>query len=120
MFGYNDQVQNRLHFERSSQEGFVAYVKASETITVCCGRNMAFFTEPANDTGSPESLKLLTWVDVSNTTFLVFDCMKKLFLLSLVYSPYVWDNCHFFSIFFFCTLISASHGGGRGHFKGIP
>jgi hypothetical protein len=78
MFGYNDQVQNRLHFERSSQEGFVAYVKASETITVCCGRNMAFFTEPSNDTGSTESLKLLTWVDVSNTTFLVFDCMKTL------------------------------------------
>jgi hypothetical protein len=72
MFGYNDQIQNRLHFEWTSKEGFVVYIKASETITVCCGRNMAFFTEAANRNRTPDSLKVLTWVDVSTMSTLSF------------------------------------------------
>mmetsp|Transcript_6257 Transcript_6257/g.9161 ORF Transcript_6257/g.9161 Transcript_6257/m.9161 type:complete len:596 (-) Transcript_6257:154-1941(-) len=59
MFGYNDQVQNRLYFEELGT-GFVAYLKASETITVCCGRNMPFLSETSTNT---KSLKALTWVD---------------------------------------------------------
>jgi hypothetical protein len=121
MFGYNDQVQNRLHFERSSQEGFVAYVKASETITVCCGRNMAFFTEPSKDSQSRESLKLLTWVDVSNfaSVYLRENITKLFFFRLITFLMYRIIVISFFSVVSRCPLISASHGGGRGHFKAI-
>ena len=63
MFGYNDQVQNRLYFEKLVGTGFVAYVKASETITVCCGRNMPFLSDTSTNS---KALKALTWVDVSS------------------------------------------------------
>jgi len=87
LFGYKDQIHNPIHFEKvtaSEEEGgidggnpnFVAYVKASETVRVCCGRNIALISEEAmvdNDGGdanersvewvSSPTLKALTWVD---------------------------------------------------------
>ncbi|KAL7473845.1 hypothetical protein ACHAXS_014365 [Conticribra weissflogii] len=87
LFGYKDQIHNPIHFESatSSEEAvdadggnpkLVAYVKASETIRVCCGRNIALISEEAvarsnggdSNEGSVEwlsnpSLKALTWVD---------------------------------------------------------
>ena len=97
LFGYQDQIHNPVHFESVTNdekgggggEGteevkFVAYVKASETVRVCCGRNIALISEEAArnvDDGSSGnskggdgktaemewmpsgSLKALTWVD---------------------------------------------------------
>lgn len=85
LFGYQDQIQNPVHFELvkggEEEEGkFVAYVKASETIRVCCGRNIALISEEpqrvVNDGGEggdgkaaevgwmpSGALKALTWVD---------------------------------------------------------
>lgn len=76
LFGYNDQIHNPIHFEEASAEDiakgvkFIAYVKASETVRVCCGRNIALISE---ETGIDENglvkwvenptLKALTWVD---------------------------------------------------------
>lgn len=50
-FGYDKQVLNPLHIEGTS-----VTIKASETLSFCCGRNMALMT-PA------ENLQALTWVD---------------------------------------------------------
>ena len=87
LFGYQDQILNPVHFERvvTNEEGgggggeFVAYVKASETVRVCCGRNIALISEEVrvvddgnvnSDGGKAEvewlpsgGLKALTWVD---------------------------------------------------------
>jgi len=89
LFGYQDQIHNPVHFERvtnnEEEEGggggeFVAYVKASETVRVCCGRNIALISEEArvvdvddssvHNDGKAETewmpsggLKALTWVD---------------------------------------------------------
>ena len=76
LFGYQDQIQNPVHFEVESgddddddgeEEKFIAYVKASETVRVCCGRNIALISEEAKvgDSGWMPSggLKALTWVD---------------------------------------------------------
>jgi len=89
LFGYQDQIQNPVHFELVKDgddedvgeggEKFIAYVKASETVRVCCGRNIALISEEArvvndsddnNDEGKAEvewmpsgGLKALTWVD---------------------------------------------------------
>jgi hypothetical protein len=76
LFGYNDQIHNPLHFEVSSEEDrrngvpFVVYVKASETVRVCCGRNIALISEESavGDDGvsswvEEPKLKALTWVD---------------------------------------------------------
>lgn len=61
VFGYDRQVQNPLHFERDDTGGEVrAYVKASETFLICCGRNIAFL--PQTSSLSP-SLLAMTWVD---------------------------------------------------------
>lgn len=100
-FGYSDQIQNPLHFEEifttttttrttastnitayegainGNKKGFAAYLKASETFTVCCGRNIALISEEpsslnnANERNSRErkndgqknTLKALTWID---------------------------------------------------------
>jgi hypothetical protein len=71
LFGYNDQIHNPVHFEKiSNGGGFVAFVKASETVRVCCGRNIALISEESevNDHGvvswvENPTLKALTWVD---------------------------------------------------------
>ena len=76
LFGYEDQIHNPIHFEEvtstddSSNVKFVAYVKASETVRVCCGRNIALISEEPvkNDSGEIQwvqnpTLKALTWVD---------------------------------------------------------
>jgi len=64
-FGYEDQLQNRLHFESITQDNgsksFGAYIKASETVKVCCGRNMALISE--DPISGDDTLKALTWVD---------------------------------------------------------
>ena len=64
-FGYDKQIQNPLHFDIQTilnKKRLVAYVKASETFTICCGRNIALiseeFDEPENN-----NLKALTWID---------------------------------------------------------
>ena len=71
LFGYKDQLHNPLHFEKSPDgSGFIAFVRASETVRVCCGRNIALIgEEPRRDENgkiewlpSP-SLRALTWVD---------------------------------------------------------
>lgn len=79
LFGYNDQIHNPIHFEEVPSGGednannvkFVAYVKASETVLVSGGRNIALISEePIGRNGNGEvewvsspSLKALTWVD---------------------------------------------------------
>jgi len=85
LFGYTDQIHNPIHFEKvvqssSGEDGgtvggdvtFVAYVKASETVRVGGGRNIALISEEPlgrnEHSGEVEwaaspSLKALTWVD---------------------------------------------------------
>ena len=78
LFGYTSQVHNPVHFEDASSEArtasgvtFVAYVKASETLVVDGGRNIALISEEPlgrNENGevgwvSSPSLKALTWID---------------------------------------------------------
>ncbi|KAL9189648.1 hypothetical protein ACHAXT_009323 [Thalassiosira profunda] len=75
LFGYTDQIHNPIHFEEAKDEKgnakFVAYVKASETVRVGGGRNIALISEEpmgSNASGgmdwvSSPSLQALTWVD---------------------------------------------------------
>jgi hypothetical protein len=78
LFGYTSQVHNPIHFEDASSEAltasgvtFVAYVKASETLVVDGGRNIALISEEPlgrNENGevgwvSSPSLRALTWID---------------------------------------------------------
>jgi len=63
-FGFDKQIHNKLHFElehgkaSSDEKKLVVYIKASETVTTCCGRNMAMVSNPTNSV-----LKTVTWVD---------------------------------------------------------
>ena len=41
-FGYETQVLNKVHLESSANNKLAVHLKASETETLCCGRNMAF------------------------------------------------------------------------------
>eukprot|EP00978_Attheya_sp_CCMP212_P013039 scaffold32535_cov44-Attheya_sp.AAC.6 len=61
-FGYNDQIHNPLHFERSPDGSLMAYIKASETVTVCCGRNIALLSSHDDETNAP-TLSALEWLD---------------------------------------------------------
>jgi len=68
LFGYKDQLHNPIHFEESNNKTFVAYVRASETIRVCCGRNIALIGEEVIEKDTKKmyassGLKALTWVD---------------------------------------------------------
>lgn len=81
LFGYESQLHNPIHFEEIISEDnaakktdgvkFVAYVKASETVVVGGGRNIALISEEPigqDDNGdvrwvSRPTLKALTWVD---------------------------------------------------------
>mmetsp|Transcript_15816 Transcript_15816/g.22506 ORF Transcript_15816/g.22506 Transcript_15816/m.22506 type:complete len:571 (-) Transcript_15816:198-1910(-) len=71
VFGYETQVQNRLHFDLVDSRTFKVYVKASESFTICCGRNIAFLPPPIPPTLTTSTftyranlpLQALTWVD---------------------------------------------------------
>jgi len=78
LFGYTDQIHNPIHFEEVKTDGsgddvkFIAYVKASETVWIGGGRNIALISEEPigkkSDNGEVQwvpnpSLKALTWVD---------------------------------------------------------
>ena len=91
LFGYNDQIHNPIHFEAPSEDGkkdgvpFVAYVKASETVRVCCGRNIALISEETELKDGvvtwvqTPTLKALTWVDpVTVVDVNLGDVMSKL------------------------------------------
>lgn len=60
-FGYEAQVLNPIHISFTASS-FSAHVKASETTSFCCGRNMALLEEVKVSTDS-ERLQSLTWVD---------------------------------------------------------
>ena len=82
-FGYEQQVQNPIHFEKITQahndekKKLVAYIKASEIFTICCGRNIAFLNEKNEEENHPndnqqntgdlhgqdDTLKALIWID---------------------------------------------------------
>lgn len=66
-FGYENQVQNPVYLEKTEDEfgrtSLHAYIKASETFVVCCGRNIAFISANGDSSQDPPSLKALTWVD---------------------------------------------------------
>lgn len=53
-FGYENQVLQPLHLQPDR-----TYIKASESSSMCCGRNMALITSG----GSSGGLQALTWVD---------------------------------------------------------
>lgn len=81
LFGYESQLHNPIHFEEIISEDndakktvgdkFVTYVKASETVVIVGGRNIALISEEPigqDDNGdvrwvSSPMLKALTWVD---------------------------------------------------------
>jgi hypothetical protein len=77
LFGYATQVHNPIYFEEASDANaasgvtFTAFVKASETVLMDGGRNLALISEEPmgrNENGelgwvSNPSLKALTWVD---------------------------------------------------------
>ena len=69
LFGYDKQVLNKLHFDfkettvetnalRTKQTEMTATLLASDTETLCCGRNMALI-----DNVHTNQLQALTWVD---------------------------------------------------------
>ena len=66
-FGYENQVQSMVHLEKTVDDQgkttLKAFVKASETFTICCGRNIAFISENGDPRDDYPSLKALTWID---------------------------------------------------------
>lgn len=59
VFGYDKQVLNRVHFDVLPSTGsLLVSLRASETETLCCGRNMALI-----DNVHTNRLQALTWVD---------------------------------------------------------
>ena len=57
-FGYETQVLNPIHLDFWSTTEWSAHIRASETSSFCCGRNMALME--GNDDAQ---LRALTWVD---------------------------------------------------------
>ena len=57
-YGYDKQVLNRVHLDNIDEGNFQVTLKASETSTFCCGRNMALL-----DNVETNHLQSLTWVD---------------------------------------------------------
>jgi len=57
-FGYESQVLNELHLR--FEPSFSAQIRASESFSFCCGRNMALMSLESDD---DDSLYSLTWVD---------------------------------------------------------
>eukprot|EP00551_Chaetoceros_affinis_P007135 CAMPEP_0203666460 /NCGR_PEP_ID=MMETSP0090-20130426/3486_1 /ASSEMBLY_ACC=CAM_ASM_001088 /TAXON_ID=426623 /ORGANISM="Chaetoceros affinis, Strain CCMP159" /LENGTH=660 /DNA_ID=CAMNT_0050530337 /DNA_START=229 /DNA_END=2211 /DNA_ORIENTATION=+ len=70
-YGYDKQVQNPIHFKVGEGNKIEAFIKASETFTICCGRNIAFISElPTSLSGEEENeneLQALTWIDPVTT-----------------------------------------------------
>jgi len=68
---YIEQVQNPIHFESIGDKKFKAFIKSSETFTICCGRNIAFISErpePSSYNKSNDNeLLALTWIDPVTT-----------------------------------------------------
>ena len=65
-------MQNPIHFTKGKETNtFEAYIKASETFTVCCGRNIAFISEAPHrkksSSSSSNELLALTWIDPVTT-----------------------------------------------------
>eukprot|EP00578_Thalassiosira_sp_NH16_P032605 CAMPEP_0181080542 /NCGR_PEP_ID=MMETSP1071-20121207/2622_1 /TAXON_ID=35127 /ORGANISM="Thalassiosira sp., Strain NH16" /LENGTH=475 /DNA_ID=CAMNT_0023162025 /DNA_START=181 /DNA_END=1606 /DNA_ORIENTATION=+ len=59
-YGYNGNlVLNKVHFDLSPRDRsrFYVYIKASEAQVICCGRNVAFFSDVDG------KLKGVSWVD---------------------------------------------------------
>lgn len=67
-FGYETQVLNPVHLvcdrDAASEFGLQAFIRASETSSFCCGRNMALMEGQRQ---SPNELQSLTWVDPITT-----------------------------------------------------
>lgn len=57
-FGYDKQVLNKVHIDRSKGGILSATLMASEVETLCCGRNMALL-----DDVTTQQLRALTWID---------------------------------------------------------
>lgn len=64
-----EQIQNPIHFEKIGDGQFTATIKASESFSVCCGRNIAFISEiPTGQSNTDTSnLNALTWIDPVTT-----------------------------------------------------
>lgn len=59
LFGYDKQVLNPMHFEyNDNQQELKVQLRASDTESLCCGRNMALM-----DNVHTNQLQALTWVD---------------------------------------------------------
>ena len=59
-FGYEQQVLNEIHLDYDAKEKKLnAIIKASESASFCCGRNMALMER----LDKPDQLQSLTWAD---------------------------------------------------------
>ncbi len=64
------QLQNPIHIKKTGNDTFEAYIKASESFKVCCGRNIAFISEvptPVDHGVQVKELRALTWIDPVTT-----------------------------------------------------
>lgn len=82
-----EKVQNPIHFKVIGGNKFEAFIRASETFTICCGRNIAFISElpkpmegdgsekdsttTDTDTTANSELLALTWIDPVTTAEVV-------------------------------------------------
>ena len=65
-----EQLQNVVHLNKVGENEFEAVIKASESFSVCCGRNIAFISEiPGIDSNTSTNRELfaLTWIDPVTT-----------------------------------------------------
>lgn len=127
LFGYNDQIHNPIHFEVPSEDerkdgmSFVAYVKASETVRVCCGRNIALISEETKVKDGALSwvqnptLKALTWVDpVTVVDVNLGDVMGKLDHRRLD------EGLHSYAVYQYSNNLHFDHEHRRLKEKGTP
>ncbi len=66
----SEQIQNPIHITKVGENGFEAVIKASESFSVCCGRNIAFISEIPREDGTvsiSSELSALTWIDPVTT-----------------------------------------------------
>ena len=56
--GYDKQAHSPLHLETNGNGEIEAFIKASEMVPLCCGRNMSIIAQEGSS-----SMKALTWVD---------------------------------------------------------
>lgn len=72
-FGFESQLHNKIHFDMvedttatTNKRKLNVYIKASETVTSCCGRNMSMLTHGSYNSNHQQDehfLKTVTWVD---------------------------------------------------------